>query len=343
MSESFYSIESFEIPNIKNDSFNTVARISDNSNTTSQTPTLDIIDESSNTSKSIWDYFKKMHNSLLGVSTSQSILDKFKLQASSKLAFILDIWTSISVKAYIGITIHFIDKSWSLQQRILNFVELEGAHSVPILDVPTYWNSTFHMIRCALNLKVIFEKILLTNEFSDLENIKLSQLDWVSLENIAAFLKRFAKLSTEMCSSFYLTISAARYSNSYDELNHYLKSSPEPSTTNVLEWWKIHKNRYPTLAIMVWNYLAILATSAPIKRIFSESGNIITPKCNQLGSGTIKALMCLKNLDVKLNSICLTEKIGGAEDYTKIRIIRVLRVIDSGKQDKLLVVDSNES
>ncbi|CAG8840446.1 31949_t:CDS:1, partial [Gigaspora margarita] len=34
-----------------------------------------------------------------------------ELQASSKLAFILDIWTSISVKAYIGITIHFIDKS----------------------------------------------------------------------------------------------------------------------------------------------------------------------------------------------------------------------------------------
>ncbi|KAF0510833.1 zinc finger bed domain-containing protein ricesleeper 2-like [Gigaspora margarita] len=86
--------------------------MSDNSNTTSQTPTLDIIDESSNTSKSIWDYFnkvkennkvitkckhcknakysvtnsattnlwehlKRMHNFLLGVSISQSILDKF--------------------------------------------------------------------------------------------------------------------------------------------------------------------------------------------------------------------------------------------------------------------------
>ncbi|CAG8603612.1 465_t:CDS:2, partial [Gigaspora rosea] len=52
-----------------------------------------------------------------------------ELQASSKLAFTLDIWTSISVKAYIEITIHFIDESWSLQQRLLNFVELEGVHS----------------------------------------------------------------------------------------------------------------------------------------------------------------------------------------------------------------------
>ncbi|CAG8850850.1 37612_t:CDS:1, partial [Gigaspora margarita] len=53
MNESFDSIESFEIPNIINDFFNTIARISNNSNTTSLTPTLDIIDESSNTSKFI--------------------------------------------------------------------------------------------------------------------------------------------------------------------------------------------------------------------------------------------------------------------------------------------------
>ncbi|CAG8852533.1 7890_t:CDS:1, partial [Gigaspora margarita] len=48
-------------------------------------------------------------------------------------------------------------------------------------------------------------------------------------------------------------------------------------------------------------------------------------------------------LDVKLNSICLIEKTEGAGDYTKVRIIRVLKVIDSGEQDKLLVVDSNKS
>ncbi|CAG8842192.1 17368_t:CDS:2, partial [Gigaspora margarita] len=154
----------------------------------------------------------------------------------------------------------------------------------------------------------VFEKILLTNEFSDLENIKLCQSDWVSLENIAAFLKRFAKLSTEMSSNkkdkVYFNV--AKDFNSYDKLNYYLESSPKPSTTDVLK-------------------------CAPVERIFSESGNIITSECNRLGSGTIKALICLK------------KKTEGAGDYAKIRIIRVLRVIDSGEQDKLLVVDSNES
>ncbi|CAG8839338.1 22612_t:CDS:2, partial [Gigaspora margarita] len=62
----------------------------------------------------------------------------------------------------------------------------------------------------------------------------------------------------------------ARYSNGYDELNHYLESSPKPNTTDVLK-------------------------CAPVECIFSKSGNIITPECNQLGSGTIKALMCLKS------------------------------------------------
>ncbi|KAF0407217.1 zinc finger BED domain-containing protein DAYSLEEPER-like isoform X1 [Gigaspora margarita] len=46
----------------------------------------------------------------------------------------------------------------------------------------------------------------------------------------------------------------ARYSNSYDELNHYLESSPEPSTTNMLEWWKTYENKYPILAIIAWDY-----------------------------------------------------------------------------------------
>ncbi|CAG8579998.1 12871_t:CDS:1, partial [Racocetra fulgida] len=54
----------------------------------------------------------------------------------------------------------------------------------------------------------VFEKILLVEEFSDLNDLKLNQFDWKSLENIAVFLKCFAKLSTEMCSSSYPTISA---------------------------------------------------------------------------------------------------------------------------------------
>ncbi|CAG8824437.1 22644_t:CDS:2, partial [Cetraspora pellucida] len=84
-----------------------------------------------------------------------------------------------------------IIKSRSSPQRCQKFSEISNLNSInlsPILDV--------------------FEKILLIEEFSDLDDLKLSQSDWKCLENIAVFLKCFAKLSTEMCSSLYPTISA---------------------------------------------------------------------------------------------------------------------------------------
>ncbi|CAG8607822.1 13158_t:CDS:2 [Cetraspora pellucida] len=159
-----------------------------------------------------------------------------------KFAVSLDMWTSTAVKAYMRIIAHYIDKDWQLQQKTLDFVEVKGSHIganlanevinvlefyqieskkfseianlnninlLPILDVPTRWNSTYMIIQRALSLKVVFDKILLIEEFLDLSNFKLSQSEWIFLENIALFLKRFTKLFTEMCSSTYLTISAA--------------------------------------------------------------------------------------------------------------------------------------
>ncbi|CAG8695432.1 1162_t:CDS:2, partial [Rhizophagus irregularis] len=322
-----------------------------------------------------------------------------------------------------------IDKIWNLivkscssSQHRKKFSEISKLNGVddllPILDVSTCWNSTYDMVKRALDLKVVFDKIILANEFSDLNNIKLSQSDWTSLENIAAFLQCFAKLSTEMCASTYPTISAVylmynllmghaekkmnknktsnnialaanaawnklyeyynkaseethyiatildprwkikyfkdwedgengddnlyyknakemftrkfdeyhsiyypvsgtlnnnldededsedslfpvpkqfRNNNGHDELNSYFNSTPEPGTINVLEWWKGHKSNYPTLAKMARNYLSIPATSAPVERLFSESGNLITPERNRLRSDIIHAIMCLKS------------------------------------------------
>jgi hypothetical protein len=83
--------------------------------------------------------------------------------------------------------------------------------------------------------------------------------------------------------------------NGHDELNSYFNSTPEPGTINVLEWWKGHKSNYPTLAKMAQNYLSISATSTPVERLFSESGNLITPERNRLRSDIIRAIMCLKS------------------------------------------------
>jgi hypothetical protein len=59
----------------------------------------------------------------------KSAVQKILKEVSGKLSFSLDIWTSTVVKAYIGITVHFINNSWNLQQITLDFIELEGSHT----------------------------------------------------------------------------------------------------------------------------------------------------------------------------------------------------------------------
>ena len=46
---------------------------------------------------------------------------------------------------------------------------------------------------------------------------------------------------------------------------------------------------------MARDYLCVPATSAPVERLFSASGNLITSERNRLGSDVIRAIMCLKS------------------------------------------------
>ena len=50
---------------------------------------------------------------------------------------------------------------------------------------------------------------------------------------------------------------------------------------------------------MARRFLAILATSALIERVFSISGNIITKSRNRLSLETVKKLVLLKSWSIK--------------------------------------------
>jgi hypothetical protein len=40
----------------------------------------------------------------------------------------MDMWTSNQNKSYMCVTIHWIDDTWSMQKRIVNFVHVKGHH-----------------------------------------------------------------------------------------------------------------------------------------------------------------------------------------------------------------------
>ena len=42
-----------------------------------------------------------------------------------------------------------------------------------------------------------------------------------------------------------------------------------------LEWWRLNECKFPMLAATAKKYLCIPATSAPVERLFSKSGQIL--------------------------------------------------------------------
>jgi hypothetical protein len=63
----------------------------------------------------------------------------------------------------------------------------------------------------------------------------------------------------------------------------------------ILDWWKANEIRFPILSIMAKNFLAIMATSAPIENQFSIFGNIITKNRNSVTTKTAITTILLKS------------------------------------------------
>ena len=57
---------------------------------------------------------------------------------------------------------------------------------------------------------------------------------------------------------------------------------------DVLEYWKLHKHRFPELAIMACDILSIPITTVASESSFSIGGHILLPK-------TVQVLICTRN------------------------------------------------
>lgn len=60
--------------------------------------------------------------------------DKEKIQnillnVPGKISFTTDCWTSPSIKSFLSITAHFINKDWELQHILLDFIEVVESHT----------------------------------------------------------------------------------------------------------------------------------------------------------------------------------------------------------------------
>jgi hypothetical protein len=88
-----------------------------------------------------------------------------------------------------------------------------------------------------------------------------------------------------------------------DEIIEYLREDKIPFNQNPFEWWLNKKNKYPVLARMARIYLAAPATSTPSERLFSDAGNLLSPKRTKLNSELFKRIMFLKRNSSKVENI----------------------------------------
>ncbi|GAB2278223.1 hypothetical protein Dimus_039274 [Dionaea muscipula] len=83
------------------------------------------------------------------------------------------------------------------------------------------------------------------------------------------------------------------------ELDHYLDEDVLPrgrgGNFDILAWWKSNGLKYPTLAAIARDILAIPISTVASEAAFSTGGRVVSPHRNRLNAKTLEALMCTQS------------------------------------------------
>ncbi|CAG8521373.1 12958_t:CDS:2 [Dentiscutata erythropus] len=80
-----------------------------------------------------------------------------------------------------------------------------------------------------------------------------------------------------------------------EQLETYLSSPIIANGSDLFQWWANNNNRFPILAKIAQNYLAIQGSSVPCEEAFSTTSRTISKLRNRLNPKTANASICLKS------------------------------------------------
>lgn len=93
------------------------------------------------------------------------------------------------------------------------------------------------------------------------------------------------------CLSFLIS-SPSESTAADEELEAYLREKSQPNA-NPLQWWKDNASRFPTIAHVARQTLAIPATSVPSERVFSKTGRLVTKLRNRISRKMVDQIIFL--------------------------------------------------
>ena len=87
-------------------------------------------------------------------------------------------------------------------------------------------------------------------------------------------------------------------SSAIDEVDEYMKLPEISLKKDPLAWWDLHSKKFPILSNLARIFLATCATSTPSERLFSDAGNLMSPKRARISPELFNRMMFLKrNID----------------------------------------------
>ena len=83
------------------------------------------------------------------------------------------------------------------------------------------------------------------------------------------------------------------------ELDQYLDDpndrTPLDGEFDILLWWKVNGPKYPALARLTRDVLAVPISTVASEATFSNSGRVLSPVRNSLSDETLEALLCAQD------------------------------------------------
>ena len=149
----------------------------------------------------------------------------------------------------------------SMQTRLNKYKEEQAYHCATFLD-PRFKLEAFTSEEEADKVRLEITDLVKTSTTTQLseDTQDISQSPTRKRSRLFDF-KRHSSLTTSPQSS---------------EVTKYLAEQTPEETDNPLQFWKTAEASFPALATLARKYLALTASSAPVERVFSISGVLIT-------------------------------------------------------------------
>ncbi|CAI0449146.1 unnamed protein product [Linum tenue] len=182
----------------------------------------------------------------------------------------------------------------------------------PLLHIAVVLDPRYKLRYVEHCMEIVYDAVVAANFAKDLESKFLELYDFYLKENMvslpaqavgsssaASVTQDLSKLDPAKALRMKFAKSSASpiTSGGKSEAQRYLADVAEPESEDfdILIWWKVHSTKYPIIAKMARDVLAVPISTVASESTFSTSGRVLDPYRSSLSPKTVEALICCQD------------------------------------------------